>query len=224
MTNMKQLFGPANDYSDFRQIIMLLAPNDTAVVTWMVFKLCRVQKSKGGSKEERTPGVKSGVSKSQSSKSDSGYSGSGLNVSIATASAIECVVDEEKPPQNSPKPSSRNDPERSSVESVSSSSGSSEGKGRTEIHVKKSEDLKQREVIKKQMAERKKSAGEKLSNRSSAKQKVVDEENSVRRSAENGEKGPVKEEKRPLPSVSKSRTPRTEVCMYIKLLTWDVVI
>ena len=212
MTNMKQLFGPANDYSDFRQIIMLLAPNDTAVVTWMVFKLCRVQKSKGGSKEERTPGVKSGVSKSQSSKSDSGYSGSGLNVAIATASAIECVIDEEKPPQNSPKPSSRNEPERSSVESVSSSSGSSEGKGRTEIHVKKSEDLKQREVIKKQMAERKKSAGEKLSNRSSAKQKVVDEENSVRRSAENGEKGPVKEEKRPLPSVSKSRTPRTEVC------------
>jgi len=192
-------------------INVFLAPNDSAIVTWMVLKLFRVQKSKGGSKEERTPGVKSGVSKSQSSKSDSGYSGSGLNVSITTASAIECVIDEEKPPQNSPKPSSRNEPERSSVESVSSSSGSSEGKGRTEIHVKKSEDLKQREVIKKQMAERK-SAGEKLSNRSAAKQKVVDEENSVRRSAENGEKGPVKEEKRPLPSVSKSRTPRTEVC------------
>lgn len=193
---------------------ILLAPNYTAVVTWMVLKLCRVQKSKGGSKEERTPSVKSGVSKSQPSKSDSGYSGSGLNVSIATASAIECVIDEEKPPQNSPKPSSRNEPERSSVESVSSSSGSSEGKGRTEIHVKKSEDWKQREVIKKQMAERKKSASEKLSNRKAAKQKVVDEDedNSVRRSAENGEKGPVKEEKRPLPSVSKSRTPRTEVC------------
>ena len=203
---------------------MLLAPNNSAIVTWMVFKLCRVQKSKGGSKEERTPSVKSGVSKSQSSKSDSGYSGSGLNVSVATASAIECVIDEEKPPQNSPKPSSRNEPERSSVESVSSSSGSSEGKGRTEIHVKKSEDLKQREVIKKQMAERKKSAREKLSNKNAAKQKVVDEDNSVRRSAENGEKGPVKEEKKPLPSVSKSRIPRTEVCMHIKLLTWDVVI
>lgn len=203
---------------------MLLAPNNSAIVTWMVFKLCRVQKSKGGSKEERTPIVKSGVSKSQSSKSDSGYSGSGLNVSVATASAIECVIDEEKPPQNSPKPSSRNEPERSSVESVSSSSGSWEGKGRTEIHVKKSEDLKQREVIKKQMAERKKSAREKLSNKNAAKQKVVDEDNSVRRSAENGEKGPVKEEKKPLPSVSKSRTPRTEVCMHIKLLTWDVVV
>lgn len=192
----------------------LLAPNDSAVVTWMVLKLCRVKKSKGGSKEERTPSVKS-----------AGYPGSGLNVSIATASAIECVIDEEKPSQNSPKPSSRNEPERSSVESVSSSSGSSEGKGRTEIHVKISEDknvidLKQREVIKKQMSERKKSASEKLSNRNAAKQKVFHEDDSVRRSAKNGEKVPVKEEKRPLPSVSKSRTPRTEVCAS---LTWDVV-
>ena len=70
-------------------------------------------------------------------------------------------------------------------------------------------DSKQREVIKKQMAERKKSAGEKLSNRSAAKQKGVDD--SAKKSAETSEKLAVNEEKRPLPSAVKHRTPRTEV-------------
>ena len=157
------------------------------------------------------------MSKSQSSKSDSGYSGSGLEASIATASAIDCVIEEEKPSKKPPKPSSRNEPERTSVDSASSSSGSSE-KGRSEVYVKKSEeknvvDLKQRELIKKQMAERKKSAGEKLGNRNAVRQKGVDEDDSTKKSAENGER--VMEEKRPLPSVGKSRTPaRTEVWIY----------
>lgn len=169
----------------------------------------RVHKSKGGSKEDRTPSAKSRVSKSQSSKSDSGYSGSGLEASIATASAIDCVIEAEEPSKKSPKPSSRNEPERSSVDSTSSSSGSSE-KGRTEVHVRKSEeknvvDLKQREVIKKQMAERRKTAGEKLGNRNAVRQKDVDEDDSTKKSAENGER--LMEEKRPLPSVGKSRTP-----------------
>ena len=147
------------------------------------------------------------------SKSDSGYSGSGLEASIATASAIDCVLDEEKPPKKSPKISARNDQERLSVDSCSSSSGSS-GKGQTEVHIKKAEeknvvDSKQREVIKKQMAERKKSAGEKLSNRSAAKQRGVDD--TAKKSAETSEKLAVNEEKRPLPSAVKLRTPRTEV-------------
>ena len=54
-------------------------------------------------------------------------------------------------------------------------------------------DSKQREVIKKQMKERKKSAGEKLSNRSAAKQKGVD--NSAKKSAENSERLAIMEEK-----------------------------
>lgn len=70
-------------------------------------------------------------------------------------------------------------------------------------------DSKQREVIKKQMKERKKSAGEKLSNRSAAKQRGVGD--SARKSAETSEKLAVNEEKKPLPSAVKHRTPRAEV-------------
>lgn len=70
-------------------------------------------------------------------------------------------------------------------------------------------DLKQREMIKKQMAERKKVASEKASNRpSSVKKKVVEEDKSSRKSAENGKIPVLREEKRPMP---KPRTPRTEV-------------
>lgn len=173
------------------------------------------QIKKSGSKEERAPSAKSRASKLQSSKSDSGYSGTGLEVSIATASAIDCVIEEEKPPKGSPKPSSRNDQGRSSVDSTSSSSGSSE-KGRIEIQVKKSEDknvldLKQREALKKQIAERKKSASEKSEKRTAAKKKGVDEDGSARRSAENGERIVVTEEKRPTPSAGKPKSSRTEV-------------
>ena len=56
-------------------------------------------------------------------------------------------------------------------------------------------------MIKKQMAERKKSASEK-SNRNAARQKGVEENDSAKRSAE---------EKRPLPGAGKPRTPRIEV-------------
>lgn len=170
------------------------------------------QKKKSVSKEERTPSAKSRALKPQTSKSDSGYSGSGLEASVATASAIDCIIDEGKPPKPSRKPSSRSDQERSSIDSASSSSGSSE-KGPTEVAVKQPEeknavDLKQREMIKKQMAERKKVASEKASNRpSSAKKKVVEEDKSSRKSAENGKIPVLREEKRPMP---KPRTPRTE--------------
>ena len=65
-------------------------------------------------------------------------------------------------------------------------------------------------MIKKQMAERKKSASEK-SNRNAARQKGVEENDSAKRSAENSERLVVMEEKRPLPSAGKPRTPRIEV-------------
>jgi len=102
------------------------------------------------------------------------------------------------------------------VDSTSSSSGSSE-KGKTDVNVKKVEernavDLKQKEAIKKQMTERKKSAGsEKAGNRQAAKQRGVDETISVRRSAEDGKKAAAGDEKRPLPSAVKSKTPKAEV-------------
>ena len=64
--------------------------------------------------------------------------------------------------------------------------------------------MKQREVIKRQMTERKKSASEK-SNRNAARQKGVEENDSAKRSAA------VMEKKRPLLSVGKPRTPRIEV-------------
>jgi len=102
------------------------------------------------------------------------------------------------------------------VDSTSSSSGSSE-KGKTEVNVKKIEeknvvDLKQKEAIKKQMAKRKKSAGsEKTSNRQAAKQRGVDEDISVRRSAEDVKKAAADDEKRPLPSAVESKTPKAEV-------------
>ena len=160
--------------------------------------------------------AKSKSSSSQSSKSDSGYGGSRLEASIATISAVDCVIDDEKPAKKSPKPSSRNDQERSSVDSTSSSSGSSE-KGRTEVNVKKTEeknavDLKQRELIRKQMAERKKSAGsEKTSNKQAVKQRGVEGDISVRKSAEDVKKAAAMEEKRLLPSPGKSKTPKAEV-------------
>ena len=108
----------------------------------------------------------------------------------------------------------RNDQERSSIHVDSSSSSGSSGKGQTEVPVKKCEeknvvDLKQQEVIKKQVAERKKSAGAKSSDKSATKQKGVDD--SAKKSAENCERVAVNEEKRPLPSAVKPRTPRTEV-------------
>lgn len=129
---------------------------------------------------------------------------------------MDCIIEDEKPAKKSPKPSSRNDQERSSVDSTSSSSGSSE-KGKTEVNVKKIEernvvDLKQKEAIKKQMAERKKSAGsEKTGNRQAAKQRGVEHDISVRRSAEDVKKTVAGEEKRPLPSAVKSKTPKAEV-------------
>ena len=181
----------------------------------LVFKLFR-QKQKTSSKGERASSAKSKSSESRTSKSDSGYSGSGLEASVATISAVDCVIEDEKPAKKSPKPLSRNDQGRSSVDSASSSSGSSE-KGNTEIDVKKIEDknsvdLKQKEAIKKQMAERKKSAGsEKTGSRQAAKQRGVDENVSVRKSAEDVKKAGVVEEKRPLPSAGKLKTPKEEV-------------
>lgn len=173
------------------------------------------QKQKTVSKQERVSSAKSKSSSSQSSKSDSGYGGSRLEAAIATISAVDCVIDDEKPAKKSPKPSSRNDQERSSVDSTSSSSGSSE-KGRTEVNVKKTEeknavDLKQRELIRKQMAERKKSAGsEKTSNKQAVKQRGVEGDISVRKSAEDVKKAAAMEEKRLLPSPGKSKTPKAE--------------
>lgn len=154
------------------------------------------QKKKTGSKE-RIPSAKSRETQSQSSKSDSGNSGSGLEGSIATASAIDCIIEEEKLPKQA-----RNNKERSFTDSSSSSSGYSE-KGQTEVHVEKSKgknaiELKQREMIKKQLSERKRSAGEKSSNASVSKQKAAE------KLVEDIE------EKRPLPVVAKARTPRAE--------------
>lgn len=154
------------------------------------------QKKKTGSKE-RIPSAKSRETQSQSSKSDSGNSGSGLEGSIATASAIDCIIEEEKLPKQA-----RNNKERSFTDSSSSSSGYSE-KGQTEVHVEKSKgknaiELKQREMIKKQLSERKRSASEKSSNASVSKQKVAE------KLVEDIE------EKRPLPVVAKARTPRAE--------------
>lgn len=154
------------------------------------------QKKKTGSKE-RIPSAKSRETQSQSSKSDSGNSGSGLEGSIATASAIDCIIEEEKLPKQA-----RNNKERSFTDSSSSSSGYSE-KGQTEVHVEKSKgknaiELKQREMIKKQLSERKRSASEKSSNASVSKQKVAE------KLVEDIE------EKRPLPVVTKARTPRAE--------------
>lgn len=154
------------------------------------------QKKKTGSKE-RIPSAKSRETQSQSSKSDSGNSGSGLEGSIATASAIDCIIEEEKLPKQA-----RNNKERSFTDSSSSSSGYSE-KGQTEVHVEKSKgknaiELKQREMIKKQLSERKRSAGEKSSNASVSKQKAAE------KLVEDIE------EKRPLPVVTKARTPRAE--------------
>lgn len=174
------------------------------------------QKQKTVTKEERTPSAKSKSSSSQPPKLDSGYVGSGLEVSIATISAVDCVLEDEKSTKQSPKPSSRNDRGRSSVDSTSSSSGSSE-KGRTEADVKKTEqknavDLKQKESIRKQMADRKKSAGvEKTSNKQSVKQRGVEEKAvPVRRSSEDVKKAAVLKEKRAKPIPVKSKTPRTE--------------
>lgn len=154
------------------------------------------QKKKTGSKE-RIPSAKSRETQSQSSKSDSGNSGSGLEGSIATASAIDCIIEEEKLPKQA-----RNNKERSFTDSSSSSSGYSE-KGQTEVNVEKSKgknaiELKQREMIKKQLSERKRSAGEKSSNASVSKQKAAE------KLVEDIE------EKRPLPVVAKARTPRAE--------------
>lgn len=154
------------------------------------------QKKKTGSKE-RIPSAKSRETQSQSSKSDSGNSGSGLEGSIATASAIDCIIEEEKLPKQA-----RNNKERSFTDSSSSSSGYSE-KGQTEVNVEKSKgknaiELKQREMIKKQLSERKRSASEKSSNASVSKQKVAE------KLVEDIE------EKRPLPVVTKARTPRAE--------------
>lgn len=154
------------------------------------------QKKKTGSKE-RIPSAKSRETQSQSSKSDSGNSGSGLEGSIATASAIDCIIEEEKLPKQA-----RNNKERSFTDSSSSSSGYSE-KGQTEVNVEKSKgknaiELKQREMIKKQLSERKRSASEKSSNASVSKQKVAE------KLVEDIE------EKRPLPVVAKARTPRAE--------------
>lgn len=154
------------------------------------------QKKKTGSKE-RIPSAKSRETQSQSSKSDSGNSGSGLEGSIATASAIDCIIEEEKLPKQA-----RNNKERSFTDSSSSSSGYSE-KGQTEVHVEKSKgknaiELKQREMIKKQLSERKRSASEKSSNASVSKQKAAE------KLVEDIE------EKRPLPVVAKARTPRAE--------------
>ena len=182
------------------KLLFLILPN--------CFKLFR-QKQRTSSKGERISSAKSKSSDSRTSKSDSGYSGSGLEASIATISGVDCVIEDEQPAKKSPKPSSRNDQGRSSVDSTSSSSGSSE-KGKTEVNVKKIEernevDLKQKEAIKKQMAERKKSAGsERTGNRQAA--------SSVRRSSEDVKKTAAGEEKRPLPSVVKSKTPKAEVC------------
>ena len=163
--------------------------------------LCR-QKKKTGSKE-RIPSAKSRETQSQSSKSDSGNSGSGFECSIATASAIDCIIEEEKLPKQAQVNLTRNNKERSFTDSSSSSSGYSE-KGQTEVHVEKSKgknaiELKQREMIKKQLSERKRSAGEKSSNASVSKQKVAE------KLVEDIE------EKRPLPVVAKARTPRAEV-------------
>lgn len=183
----------------------------------IVFKLFR-QKQKTSSKGERASSAKSKSSESRTSKSDSGYSGSGLEASVATISAVDCIIEDEKPAKKSPKLLSRNNQGRSSVDSASSSSGSSE-KGNTEMDVKKIEeknsvDSKQKEAIKKQMAERKKSAGsEKTGSRRAAKQRGVDEDSSVRRSAEDVKAGAV-EEKRPLPSAGKLKTPKAEVWIY----------
>lgn len=154
------------------------------------------QKKKTGSKE-RIPSAKSRETQSQSSKSDSGNSGSGLEGSIATASAIDCIIEEEKLPKQA-----RNNKERSFTDSSSSSSGYSE-KGQTEVNVEKSKgknaiELKQREMIKKQLSERKRSASEKSNNASVSKQKVAE------KLVEDIE------EKRPLPVVAKARTPRAE--------------
>lgn len=154
------------------------------------------QKKKTGSKE-RIPSAKSRETQSQSSKSDSGNSGSGLEGSIATASAIDCIIEEEKLPKQA-----RNNKERSFTDSSSSSSGYSE-KGQTEVNVEKSKgknaiELKQREMIKKQLSERKRSASEKSSNASVSKQKAAE------KLVEDIE------EKRPLPVVAKARTPRAE--------------
>ena len=162
--------------------------------------LCR-QKKKTGSKE-RIPSAKPKEMQSRSSKSAPGNSGSGLESSIATVSAIE-LIEEDKLPKQAQEHLTRNNKERSSTDSNSSSSGYSE-KGQTEVHVEKSKgknaiDLKQREMIKKQLSERRRSASEKSSNASGSKQKVVE------KLVEDIE------EKRPLPVVAKVRTPRAEV-------------
>lgn len=201
----------------FIQIFLIyMQTSHICVHNLFIFPYCR-QKQKTVTKEERTPSAKSKSSSSQPPKLDSGYVGSGLEVSIATISAVDCVLEDEKSAKQSPKPSSRNDRGRSSVDSTSSSSGSSE-KGRTEADVKKTEqknavDLKQKESIRKQMADRKKSAGvEKTSNKQSVKQRGVEEKAvPVRRSSEDVKKAAVLEEKRAKPFPVKSKTPRTEV-------------
>lgn len=174
------------------------------------------QKQKIVSKEERTASAKSKSSSSEPPKLDSGYVGSVLEASIATVSAVDCVLIDEKSAKQSPKPSSRNDHGRSSVDSTSSSNSSSE-KGRTEVDVKKTEqknvvDLKQKELIRQQMGERKKSAGsERTSNKQSVKERGGEGKDvPVRRSSEDVKKAAGLEEKRGKPSPAKSRTPKAE--------------
>lgn len=186
-----------------------------------IFPSCR-QKQKTVSKEERTASAKS-KSSSEPPKLDSGYVESVLETSIATVSAVNCVLVDEKSAKQSPKPSSRNDHGRSSVDSTSSSNSSSE-KGRTEVDVKKTEqknvvDLKQKELIRKQMGERKKSAGsERTSNKQSVKERGGEEKDvPVRRSSEDVKKAAGLEEKRGKPSPAKSRTPKAEVRLDVPL-------
>lgn len=187
-----------------------------------IFPSCR-QKQKTVSKEERTASAKSKSSSSEPPKLDSGYVGFVLEASIATVSAVDCVLVDEKSEKQSPKPSSRNDHGRSSIDSTSSSNSSSE-KGRTEVDVKKTEqknvvDLKQKELIRKQMGERKKSAGsERTSNKQSVKERGGEGKDvPVRRSSEDVKKAAGLEEKRGKPSPAKSRTPKAEVRLDVPL-------
>ncbi|XP_001641753.3 serine/threonine-protein kinase Nek4 [Nematostella vectensis] len=146
-----------------------------------------------------------------SSKSQSQSSDPSLHSSIATVSGVDCVIEEPSSPprlvprQRSKEPSS---PARSSVESNSSSSStSSSEKGQTEIHVHDSAEQKkklerQRELIKKQMAERRRSE------RSNKEQQ--------RNNLQADERGNQEDEKKPVPrarsagSVPKSPAVREE--------------
>ena len=132
-----------------------------------------------------------------------------------TVSAVECVIDDDKPPVKSSRSSSRDDPQRSSTDSSCSSSGSS-GKGESVVNNRRSDlqnkvGSEERErakvIIKKQMAERKKSSNEKQESKIAEIQKV--EGVAGRRKAENERNAP--EEKRPLPSVSRFRAAREQV-------------